>query len=79
MGDAENRLKELETLFLNGPLRSGHQCFSIETLLDVLVVLYDESCNSSLRREKTVSDFIQFEVLLLGGFSLSDACFCVLI
>lgn len=32
---------------------------SIEALLDCLVVLYDECCNSSLRREKTVSDFIE--------------------
>lgn len=32
---------------------------SIETMLDCLVVLYDECCNSSLRREKTVSDFIE--------------------
>ncbi|EAA00280.5 AGAP012090-PA, partial [Anopheles gambiae str. PEST] len=31
----------------------------VETMLDCLVVLYDECCNSSLRREKTVSDFIE--------------------
>ncbi|EAT34007.1 AAEL013729-PA, partial [Aedes aegypti] len=31
----------------------------IETLLDCMLVLYDECCNSSLRREKTVSDFIE--------------------
>jgi serine/threonine-protein kinase MRCK len=33
--------------------------FSVETLLDILLILYDECCNSSLRREKTVSDFIE--------------------
>lgn len=33
---------------------------SVEALLDCLLVLYDESCNSTLRREKTVSDFIEF-------------------
>ena len=32
--------------------------YSMETLLDILVVLYDECCGSSLRREKTVSEFI---------------------
>ncbi|XP_017472500.1 PREDICTED: serine/threonine-protein kinase Genghis Khan isoform X2 [Rhagoletis zephyria] len=32
---------------------------SIETLLDALLVLYDECCNSSLRREKTLADFIK--------------------
>lgn len=32
---------------------------SVEALLDALIVLYDECCNSSLRREKTVNDFIE--------------------
>lgn len=32
---------------------------SVEAMLDCLLVLYDECCNSSLRREKTVSDFIE--------------------
>ncbi|XP_017876835.1 serine/threonine-protein kinase Genghis Khan isoform X1 [Ceratina calcarata] len=57
------RLRQLESLFIAGPVqregRIGHS-FSIETLIDVLLVLYDECCNSSLRREKTVSDFIEF-------------------
>ncbi|KAL1124457.1 hypothetical protein AAG570_001083, partial [Ranatra chinensis] len=56
----ESRLRQLEALFLGGPVQGQGQCFSIETLLDILVVLYDECCNSSLRREKTVSDFIEF-------------------
>ncbi|XP_014247988.1 serine/threonine-protein kinase Genghis Khan isoform X2 [Cimex lectularius] len=56
----EKRLRQLESLFLGGPILGQGQCFSIETLLDILVVLYDECCNSSLRREKTVSDFIEF-------------------
>lgn len=56
----ERRLRQLEALFLGGPVQGQGQCFSIETLLDVLLVLYDECCNSSLRREKTVSDFIEF-------------------
>lgn len=56
------RLRQLEALFSGGPVqggRAGHT-FSIETLIDILLVLYDECCNSSLRREKTVSDFIEF-------------------
>jgi hypothetical protein len=32
--------------------------YSLETLLDILIVLFDECCGSSLRREKTVSEFI---------------------
>ncbi|XP_076375984.1 serine/threonine-protein kinase gek isoform X3 [Megalopta genalis] len=57
------RLRQLEAVFIGGPVqgegRVGHT-FSIETLIDILLVLYDECCNSSLRREKTVSDFIEF-------------------
>nr|XP_049707652.1 serine/threonine-protein kinase Genghis Khan isoform X12 [Helicoverpa armigera] len=33
---------------------------SVETLVDMLLVLYDECCNSSLRREKAVADFISY-------------------
>lgn len=56
------KLHRLEGLFIGGSAqdgRAGHT-ISIETLIDVLLVLYDECCNSSLRREKTVSDFIEF-------------------
>ncbi|XP_022905232.1 serine/threonine-protein kinase Genghis Khan isoform X2 [Onthophagus taurus] len=56
----EKRLRQLEALFLGGPVQGRGQSLSIETLIDVLLVLYDECCNSSLRREKTVSDFIEF-------------------
>lgn len=42
-----------------GVVQRQERCLSVEALLDCLVVLYDECCNSSLRREKTVSDFIE--------------------
>ena len=35
------------------------KCFSTETLLDILLVLFNECNNSSLRKEKTVTDFIE--------------------
>lgn len=54
----ERRLRQLEVLFLGGPDKG--QMFSIETLIDILLVLYDECCNSSLRKEKTVSNFIEY-------------------
>lgn len=41
-----------------GVQTSGKKSVSVEGLLDCLLVMYDECCNSSLRREKTVSDFI---------------------
>ncbi|XP_054256943.1 serine/threonine-protein kinase MRCK alpha-like isoform X2 [Macrosteles quadrilineatus] len=56
----DQRLRQLEAIFLGGPIQGQGRCFSIETLLDILIILYDECCNSSLRREKTVSDFIEF-------------------
>ena len=34
--------------------------FSIETLVDALIVLYDECVNSSLRRDKMISNFIDY-------------------
>ena len=53
------RLRELEALFLGGPIGAHEaKCFSMETLLDILLVLFSECCNSSLRKEKTVTDFI---------------------
>lgn len=41
-----------------------HQKVSVETLIDCLIVLYDECQNSSLRREKTVSEFIELSELI---------------
>jgi len=50
-----NQLAEIN---LNTSVHSG-KIVSIETLLDALVILYEECSNSSLRREKTVSDFLE--------------------
>ena len=60
------RLRLLEALFLGGPI-SAHEakCFSTETLLDVLLVLFSECNQSSLRKEKTVTEFID-----LGTYAL---------
>ncbi|CRL04167.1 CLUMA_CG017277, isoform C [Clunio marinus] len=54
--------KDLQTssstsLFLSNETSS--KILSVESLLDCLIVLYDECQNSSLRREKTVSDFLE--------------------
>jgi serine/threonine-protein kinase MRCK len=57
---ARDRLQKMEELYLSGVARSGGQAFSVETLLDILVVLYDECCSSTLRREKSVSEFVEF-------------------
>lgn len=65
----QERTHILDQLFLGGPIRSSGLSLSIETLIDVLVVLYDECSSSSLRKEKTLSNFIQF------GKSLSEVVF----
>lgn len=57
---AKERLQKLEQLYLSGVQQSANQAFSIETLLDILIVLYDECCSSTLRREKSVSEFVEF-------------------
>lgn len=57
----EDRLRQLEVLFGGGLPEGAHtaKAFSTETLLDILLVLYNECCNSSLRKEKTLTDFIE--------------------
>uniref|UniRef100_A0AAY4EZX7 Serine/threonine-protein kinase MRCK alpha n=1 Tax=Denticeps clupeoides TaxID=299321 RepID=A0AAY4EZX7_9TELE len=56
----EVRLKKLEKLVVDGPAHAGGQCLSVETLLDVLVCLYDECSSSPLRREKNILDFLEW-------------------
>ncbi|XP_034084461.1 serine/threonine-protein kinase MRCK alpha isoform X5 [Gymnodraco acuticeps] len=56
----EVRLKKLEKLILDGPAQSVGQCLSVETLLDILVCLYDECNNSPLRREKNILEFLEW-------------------
>ena len=53
-------MQVLERLFLDGP-ETPHEAkaLSTETLLDILLILYNECCNSSLRKEKTLTDFIE--------------------
>jgi hypothetical protein len=68
------RLKLLENIFVPTALSSSttttqppqstlltnYNKFSIDTLLDSLVALYDDCCNSTLRRDKIISNFIDY-------------------
>lgn len=58
----EVRLRRLEQLMLDGPgLRgAGGGWMSVESLLDSLLCLYDECCGSPLRRDKNISDYIDW-------------------
>ena len=60
METAEKRLKRLEEIYLQGVAKSNGQAVSVETLLDALLVLYDECNSTSLRREKNISEFVEF-------------------
>ena len=71
---AKERLKKLEQLYLKGVKESEGQALSIETLLDILIALYDECCSSALRREKSILEFVEYGecpiFLLLSQFKL---------
>ncbi|XP_042899175.1 serine/threonine-protein kinase Genghis Khan isoform X2 [Parasteatoda tepidariorum] len=56
----EELAAELDKIFLKCSNAKNGKTISVETLVDGLVVLYDECFNSSLRREKTVSSFIEY-------------------
>ncbi|NWR47468.1 MRCKA kinase, partial [Regulus satrapa] len=56
----EVRLKQLEQFILDGPTQTNGQCFSVETLLDILICLYDECNNSPLRREKNILEYLDW-------------------
>ena len=56
--EAELRLKTLENLFSSYG-NVADEVFSVETLLDSLLVLYNECTSSSFKREKNVTEFIE--------------------
>ncbi|XP_071996098.1 serine/threonine-protein kinase MRCK alpha isoform X3 [Engystomops pustulosus] len=57
----EVRLRRLEQLMVAGPgLRGAGGWMSVESLLDALLCLYDECCGSPLRRDKNISDYIDW-------------------
>ncbi|XP_044144484.1 LOW QUALITY PROTEIN: serine/threonine-protein kinase MRCK alpha [Bufo gargarizans] len=57
----EVRLRRLEQLMLAGPgVRGAGGWMSVESLLDALLCLYDECCGSPLRRDKNISDYIEW-------------------
>ncbi|XP_039980447.1 serine/threonine-protein kinase MRCK beta isoform X2 [Xiphias gladius] len=54
---AQVRLKRLEELLLE---QKAAGCLSVETLLDLLLCLYTECSNSPLKREKHITDFLEW-------------------
>ncbi|RXN17931.1 serine threonine- kinase MRCK beta [Labeo rohita] len=56
---AKVRLKKLEQLLLDGHQKND-KSLSVETLLDILICLYNECSSSPLKREKHVTDFLEW-------------------
>lgn len=54
---AQVRLKRLEELLLE---QKAAGCLSVEALLDLLLCFYTECSQSPLKREKHVTDFLQW-------------------
>ncbi|XP_031437858.1 serine/threonine-protein kinase MRCK beta isoform X3 [Clupea harengus] len=56
---AKVRLKKLEQLLLDGHQKNPSS-LSVETLLDILICLFNECSNSPLKREKHVTEFLEW-------------------
>lgn len=54
---AQVRLKRLEELLLE---QKTAACLSMETLLDLLLCIYTECSSSPLKREKHITDFLEW-------------------
>lgn len=74
----EVRLKQLEQFILDGPTQTNGQCFSVETLLDILICLYDECNNSPLRREKNILEYLEWGKFECVYFVCICPCSCLL-
>jgi serine/threonine-protein kinase MRCK len=57
--DVEDRVSLMENQFQNRRTADNSNSFSVETLQDALIVLYEECRTSSFKKEKTVEDFVQ--------------------
>jgi serine/threonine-protein kinase MRCK len=55
----ESRFEEIKRLILNYSTNDS-TVLSIDGLLDALLVLYDECCNATLKREKTIIEFLEY-------------------
>lgn len=70
---AQERLKRLEELLLE---QRAAGCLSVEALLDLLLCFYTECSQSPLKREKHVTDFLEWGKTRGGGESGSADWSC---
>ena len=55
----DTRLTEVRDLLLTSPTNDPTGV-GLDALLDAFLVLYDECSNATLKREKTVAEFLQY-------------------
>lgn len=55
----ESRCDEIKRLVINH-CTSDSTVLGIDGLLDGLLVLYDECCNATLKKEKTIVEFLEY-------------------
>ena len=54
-----SRCDEIKRLIINH-CASDSTVLSIDGLLDALLVLYEECCNATLKKEKTIVEFVEY-------------------
>ena len=54
------RVSSLDSMFLRKHVRVGGTAFTVDSLIDCLLLLYDECVRSSLSKEKTLQGFVKF-------------------
>lgn len=57
--NVEKRLKKLSELYTTARTNINPEVFSVDALLDILLVLYDECNTSMLKRDKSVAEFLE--------------------
>jgi hypothetical protein len=78
--DEESKSEQKSTLLecAYGDIQQALRSFSPETLIDALIVLYDECNSPSLRRDKSIASFIEYARPVVGKlkqFRLSKSDF----
>jgi hypothetical protein len=68
--DALERINQLDRLYTGGRVRNIEEVASVECLLDILLLLHDECGQSTQRRERNFSEFVElskYVCVLLHG------------
>lgn len=59
-GSLKERVSRVDNMFLRNHIRVGGTAFTVDSLVDCLLLLYDECVRSSLSKDKTLQGFVKF-------------------